>query len=59
VVGLVVDPVDDVAAEAQGGGAVQEPCHGILALELPSAVVRKPGQYQQLAQLMAELGTIK
>ena len=51
MVGLVEHPVDDVAAEAQGGDAVQQLGHRVLAFKLPSAVVRKPGQ---LAQLLEE-----
>ena len=46
MVRLVEHPVDDAAAEAQGLLAGQQLGHGVLALELATAVVREPGHDQ-------------
>ena len=41
---LVIHPVDDGEVEAEGGGLLQEHPRAVLGLELPSAVIREPGE---------------
>ena len=44
MVRLKVAPVDHGVAEAEVGGAVEELGEGVLALELPRAVIGEPGK---------------
>ena len=44
VLRLIVDPVDDREVEAEGGGLLHQLPGAILRFELPSAVVREPGE---------------